>query len=332
MFRELIASTLRPAARAYIQYAPWRSGKSAVYDLFKTHVDGRTRRATVRTSCAGLMELWMPDLVCTTIYLTGLWEPLITRYIQANLARGDIFIDVGANIGYYGLLASRIVASTGRVFAIEASPTIYSRLVRNIELNDGGNITAIHAAASEAKGEVSIFYGPLQNLGHSTTVASLAEKEGLTLESKVPSGTLTELVGAENLRNARFIKVDVEGAEYPVLSPLFDSLNEFSASTEWLLELSADNSAGGQRDVDQIFSAFISHGYRAYVIQNKYDPQFLLNPPFKDNLVPLANAPHGGLCDVLMTRRPRSSVEETLTGRWRLRRTGSASSAPRARA
>jgi FkbM family methyltransferase len=303
-----IANAIRPAARVYIQYAPWSFGKSVVYDLFYRHIVWRTHRATVRTLFTGLMELWMPDLVSTTIYLTGRWEPLITRYIQTHLKRGDTFIDVGANIGYYSLLASRIVESSGRVFAIEASPSIYSRLVRNIELNDCPNITTIHAAAAGVKGEVSIFAGPRYNLGHSTTVDVLAEKEGLKLESKVPSDTLDALVGAQNLRSARFIKIDVEGAECAVLAPLFDSLSEFSPSTEWLLELSADYSAGGQDDVDRIYSAFISHGYKAYAIQNEYDAQFILGPPSEVKLVELTGAPTGGLCDVLMTRQPKIST------------------------
>ena len=307
MLIRTIANAIRPATRLYMQYFPLSLGKSVVYDLFYRHIVWRPHRSTVRTSFSGLMELWMPDLVSTTIYLTGRWEPLITRYIQTHLKRGDTFIDVGANIGYYSLLASRIVASSGHVFAVEASPSIYSRLVRNIKLNDFTNVSAIHAAASGAKGEVSIFTGPLYNLGHSTTVDALAEKEGLKLESKVRSDTLDALVGVQNLRNARFIKIDVEGAELSVLAPLFDSLGEFSPSTEWLLELSADYSAGGQDDVDRIFSAFISHGYKAYAIQNEYDAQFILDPPSEVKLLELTGPPTGGLCDVLMTRQQVST-------------------------
>jgi FkbM family methyltransferase len=303
MLKKAIVNVIRPAARAYIQYAPWKSGKSFVYEFFDKHIAWRTHRARVRTLGAVRMELCLPDLISSTIYLTGRWEPLITRYIRANLRRGDTFVDVGANIGYYDLIASRIVANTGRVFAIEASPSIYLRLLRNVALNHCTNITAIHAAAADGKGEVAIYHGPSSNLGHSTTVASLAKTEGLNLESTVPADTLSALVGAENLRNARFIKVDVEGAEYSVLAPLFDSLGNFSPATEWLLELSPDFCAGGQNDVNRIFSAFKAQGYRAYTIQNKYDAHFLLNPPAIVHLEPLTAAPRGGLCDVLMTRR-----------------------------
>ena len=151
MLKRMIVGVIRPTARAYIRYAPWSGGKSAVYDFFDRHIAGRQYRARVRTLFAGPMELCIPDLISTTIYLTGRWEPLITRYIRANLKRGDTFVDVGANIGYYDLIASRIVAQTGRVFAIEASPSIYSRLVRNLALNNCTNITAIHAAAQSSK-------------------------------------------------------------------------------------------------------------------------------------------------------------------------------------
>ena len=306
MLKGTIVNAIRPVARGYMQYAPWISGKSAVYDFFEKYIAWRTYHTQVRTLYADRMDLFMPDLLSMTIYLTGRWEPLITEYIRTNLKPGDTFVDVGANIGYYSLIAARIVAATGRVFAIEASPSIYGRLLRNIELNDFKNITAIHAAASEAGGELSIFSGPVSNLGHSTTVATLAEKEGLTLESKVRADTLSALIGPDNLRNARFVKIDVEGAEHSVLAPLFDSLGGFSASTEWLMELSADFCAGGQKDVDRIFSAFISQGYRAYAIPNEYGSRFIVNPPSKIDLIRLTAPPAGHLSDVLMTRRPQT--------------------------
>lgn len=298
-----IARTVRIPTRAYIRYAPWSFGRRRAYEFFSRRISWRSHSAVVRTKFGDIMDLAMPDLVSGTIYLTGQWEPLITRHVRTSLRPGDVFVDVGANIGYYSLLAARATGSTGRVFSIEASPSIYNRLQRNINLNGCTNVSATNAAASDVKGELPIFSAPVYNLGHSTTVQSLATREEMQLEGVVPADTLEALVGVENLRKARIIKIDVEGAELSVLSPLFSSLEQFTQTTEWILELSPGYAAGGQSDVDRIFAAFLNSGYKAYAIRNEYHPDFLLNPLQGSNeIVSLTKPPTEGLSDVLMTR------------------------------
>jgi len=247
------------------------------------------------------MELATSDLVASTIYRTGHWEPIITEYIRRHLKPGDTFVDCGANIGYYSLIASRIVGRDGNVFSIEASERIFRNMLTNLELNRCVNVTPIHAAAAGEEGELPMFLAPESNLGHSTTVRSLADKEGMAFEKKVRANTLENLVGSAHLRNARMIKLDVEGAERAVLAPLFDSLDRFSARTEWLIELIPSFCAGGQDDVDTVFEAFRDAGYTAYHIPNNYDAGFILSPPATPALVPLQDSPRGQ-CDVLMSR------------------------------
>jgi FkbM family methyltransferase len=248
------------------------------------------------------MEVTPPDLVSSAIYLTGRWEPVVTKYIRKYLKPSDVFIDCGANIGYYTLIASRIVGLNGKVFSIEASDRIYKRMVRNLHLNGCRNVVAIHAAASGEEGELSTYLAPEWNLGHSTTVETLAYKEGMVFETKVRANTLENLVGSSNLRAARIIKLDVEGAERTVLAPLFKSLDQFSPDTEWLIELSPGFSPGGQDDVNKIFGAFCDAGYTGYQIPNVYEMQFILSPPANPVFVQL-NEPPTELCDVLMSRR-----------------------------
>jgi len=248
------------------------------------------------------MELSTLDVISSTIDLTGYWEPIITRYIRRHLKPGDTFVDCGANIGYYSLIASRIVGRHGKVFSIEASERIFRIMLTNLELNGCVNIMPINAAAGGEEGELSMFLAHERNLGHSTTVRGLANKEGMVFETKVHSNTLENLVGSSNLRNARMIKLDIEGAERTVLAPLFDSLDRFRTRTEWLIELIPIYCPGGQDDVDAIFGAFRNAGYTAYVIPNSYDTEFIVSPPTNPALVPLEESPRD-YCDVLMSRR-----------------------------
>jgi FkbM family methyltransferase len=302
MWKDRVVRAARPATRAYVHYAPWRWGKRSAYEFFEKHLRSRPYATTVRTDFGGRIRLALPDLISMIIYLTGQWEPLIARYVRRALRPGDVFVDVGANIGYYTLLASQLVGADGRVFAVEASPSIFRRLEYNIAMNGCGNVCCLNAAAADSPGELPFYLSATHNLGHSTTVRQLADREHMRLEARVPADTLEALIGPENLRGARLIKIDVEGAEHTVLAPLFDSLDEFPRSTEWLLELSSDSSACGQDDIDTIFAAFTYHGYRAYGIRNEYEPDFLLDPPRDTGLRRLSEAPQVGLCDVLMSR------------------------------
>jgi precorrin-6B methylase 2 len=88
------------------------------------------------------------DIIQQYIYYFGVWEPRITGWVSRHLAPGDTFIDVGANIGYYSLLASPLVGKTGTVVAIEASPRTFDDLLFNLELNNVSNVRPVNVAVS----------------------------------------------------------------------------------------------------------------------------------------------------------------------------------------
>jgi len=83
----------------------------------------------------GWMWLDKVDVVNLFLYYFGGWEPAITQVVRQALKPGDVFLDVGANVGYYTLLASRLVGDTGRVIAVDASPSVYEILSRNVSRN-----------------------------------------------------------------------------------------------------------------------------------------------------------------------------------------------------
>jgi FkbM family methyltransferase len=294
-----VAAALRVATTSYIRGMPWSAGKKTAYKLYNGYVGWRPHRATVRTRFGALMDVSCPDLVSSTIYATGQWEPVITEYIRAGLRKGDVFVDCGANIGYYSVLTSGLVGDSGAIYSIEASPRIHAILAHNVAMNCLRNVRTTNAAASSESGELKMFLAQEGNLGHSTTVESLATQEGMRFEGKVRADTLENLVGRD-LWRARFVKIDVEGAECAVLSPLLRQLDRFSEWTEWMLELAPDWTAGGQADIDRIFAAFTSAGYRVYRIPNEYRPEFYLAAP--DMKFERLQVPPTERCDVLMSR------------------------------
>jgi hypothetical protein len=87
-----------------------------------------------------------------TGYFEGGGEPEVQSALQQHLRPGMIFYDIGANIGFFSLLAARLVGKEGRVVAFEADPEIAGRLREHVARNEFGSITVEEKAVwSEAR-------------------------------------------------------------------------------------------------------------------------------------------------------------------------------------
>jgi FkbM family methyltransferase len=265
--------------RAYIRFSPLDFGKAYLWNnCFDRYFDWRTelKPRVVRTRFGFSLQIKLPDTIQKVVLLTGRWEQFLTRFVLDTLRPGDTFVDLGANIGYYSLLASRLVSENGRVYSIEASPSIFERLRENVARNKATNITAIHAIVSDKEGRKPFWLAREPHAGQSTSVASVASHHpmlrasDMRLEAHVSSSPLVNLIPTESLFNARLIKVDVEGAEGEVLRPLVPLLNRFCPRTAWMLELSPQFCPGGQAEIDWIYQSFCNAGYRAFAIPNRY--------------------------------------------------------------
>jgi FkbM family methyltransferase len=105
-----------------------------------------------------------------------LFEPNLTYFISSVLKPGDVFIDVGANIGYFTMLAAKCVGASGKVYAIEASPSTYDLLIANLRLNEVKNVEAINMAVTDKECHVRIQSNDTRNIGANSVhvVASAA--------------------------------------------------------------------------------------------------------------------------------------------------------------
>lgn len=110
------------------------------------------------------------DVIQRYIFYFGIWEPIISRVTQELLQEGDVYVDIGANIGYDLLLAAKCVGESGKIVAIEASPKIYPMLVSNINRNRIANVRHVNLAVSNARGTLSLYSGDYTNIGRTTTI------------------------------------------------------------------------------------------------------------------------------------------------------------------
>ena len=81
----------------------------------------------------------LDDMIPRMIFYFGFWEPNNSALIGSILKPGDVFVDVGANIGYYTLLGSSLIGAQGRVVSIEPSPAIFAQLQENTSANGAAN-------------------------------------------------------------------------------------------------------------------------------------------------------------------------------------------------
>jgi FkbM family methyltransferase len=210
----------------------------------------------------------LPDVVQLYAFLFGVWEPDISDFIQRRLSPGDTFVDVGAHVGYYSLLASARVGSVGRVVAIEASPSIFHQLKENLAANGEANIRAVNVAASADRGVMNVHRGPPWNLGLSTT----RQSGGLPLECQVEALPLDAIVTSEERQAVRLVKVDVEGAERDLFGGLIRLLRDARSDAEIVLELSPRWWKDTTMTVEQALQPFTDAGYHTYLVNNDYSP------------------------------------------------------------
>jgi len=135
------------------------------------------------------------------------WEGLTTEMFKKVVKEGDTVVDLGANLGYYTLLAARLVGKKGKVYAFEPEPTNYALLLKNIELNGYNNIVPMQEVVSNISGTVNFFLDEKDTGAH-----TMYRPEPKAKSIEVPSVTLDEFFRDQEPR-INVIKMDIEGAE-----------------------------------------------------------------------------------------------------------------------
>ncbi|WP_295145600.1 FkbM family methyltransferase [uncultured Reyranella sp.] len=210
------------------------------------------------------------DLIQRMILHFGVWEPDVSRVIEQNLAPGDVFVDIGANIGYDTLLASSRVGSAGRVVAIEASPRTFALMNRNLAANTfSSNVRAVNAAVSDLPCTLDLYEVNAANIGAATTLAS----RGGTLIASVEALPLEQILTPDERSRLRLIKMDVEGAEPPILRHLLERLSTYPATMDIVVEATPDDDPAAWRDV---FDRMRAAGFTAWAIENDYELEWYL--------------------------------------------------------
>lgn len=145
-------------------------------------------------------------------YILGTTEPVVQDFIADNLSRGDVFYDVGANVGFFTLIGARAVGPEGRVYALEPLPENVRALVRNISANGIEHVHVVQAAVAAEPRTGTLLVGSAQNsrLGQP---GERTDRGTLTVRTV----SLDALVRDHGFPAPTLVKIDAEGAERAVL-------------------------------------------------------------------------------------------------------------------
>jgi FkbM family methyltransferase len=137
---------------------------------------------------------------------------------------GDVVVDIGAHMGRYTITSSKHVGRRGKVVAVEAHPYNFELLEGNLRLNRLTNVRTVNCALYSKKDKLKL-YLPDEEQGytmhHSLMTNYLVSKYDDRIEQKyieVEADTLDNLMHRIGIKQVNWIKIDVEGAEYEVLS------------------------------------------------------------------------------------------------------------------
>jgi len=141
-----------------------------------------------------------------------------TEYIIRRLLRsGGTFVDVGANIGYLSAVALSVVGKRGKVLSFEPAPRYFERLQEFWRLNPEHDVRLYRHALGDAEGETTLNLTGSRNIGWNTVVPGLMRTDEIGEAVVVRVRRLDTVLHEAQISKADFIKIDVEGYEFPVL-------------------------------------------------------------------------------------------------------------------
>jgi FkbM family methyltransferase len=171
----------------------------------------------VKTALGSNMLVNPYEFVGRHIFVEGIYEGNCTNLFVSLLHQDDCVLDVGANIGYFTVLASSLVGPGGQVHAFEASPQIMQLLHKNIEVNHINNVALHNEAVLDRAGFVDFYTGPEENLGLSS-IQNIGYVSAI--KTRIPCINIDCMMSA--LPPVKLVKIDVEGAEFMVLNGMLE--------------------------------------------------------------------------------------------------------------
>jgi FkbM family methyltransferase len=267
--RHYLIHAMIPLFRVVIRYGLGRTWREHLWwRIVEPYICWHRHSFVCRTRFGARFGGDTGEILQQHVYYFGAWELDLTAWIAGKLQPGDVMIDVGANVGYFSLLGSRLVGEEGAVVAIEPSPAAYELLTSNLGRNVTENVRAVKVAAAERKGTLSLFAGHEAHRG----LASVVANQGTGVEAEVAAAPLDAVVGRAEMERTRLVKIDVEGAEWSVVAGLGELWECAREDLEVVVEVHPEQLAHSGKQVEDVIDLFAERGFRPYRLHVDYSP------------------------------------------------------------
>jgi FkbM family methyltransferase len=241
LLRALASDTLRPVLEPLLERHVWR----------------------VEQGQGAGLKLHLPQ---NRDYVMGASELPVQRAIAGHLRPGGVFYDVGANVGFFSLLAARRVGATGRVCAFEPVPANAQSVRANAELNGLGNLRVFEVAAGR-ENKLADFLLTRWDGGGSLSEQAVMPAHVMS-RTQVRVAPLDALIEAEALPLPDFVKIDVEGTEMDVLAGMSGTIRRCMPIL--LYEVDDGDQTSFQRRWAELDAYVAGFGYVIQRLENSY--------------------------------------------------------------
>lgn len=198
-------------------------------------------------------------------YASGDNEIPVQEAIVANLSEGGVFLDVGANVGFFSLVAARVVGPSGTVVAFEPVPENASAAERNAALNSFARVRVVQAAVGAAPGRMTLHV--TRHPGGAALASSAAPPDRVnSIEVEVVS--LDAAFESGRVPPPDLVKIDVEGAELDVLRGMSGLAARCGPSI--LCEFDGPSAADVRPRLDAALELFADWGYSVRRLESSY--------------------------------------------------------------
>ncbi|MDO4575650.1 MAG: FkbM family methyltransferase [Planctomycetia bacterium] len=241
-----------------------KSFKKIIWNMDLRYLVWREEDFLVKTRFGFQMYADLRQFIENRIAFFGIWEQGTTELFLKSVRPGEVVIDIGANVGYYTLLASQLVGPTGKVYAVEPASLTRERLLRNLKLNHITNVVVLPYGSWDEEGETYLNFHT-EERGRSSVIPGNAEEK--TVREKILLKPLRDLIPPEEYSRIRLIKMDVEGAEHRTLKGLLPILEANQPMTIFS-EVIPDSLKALGGDADEYIQTLRSLGFAIDVIDS----------------------------------------------------------------
>jgi FkbM family methyltransferase len=206
------------------------------------------------------------DTISREVCFAGFYEPQETSLLCSLLSQGMTFVDVGANWGYFSLLAARLVGNEGSVLAIEPDPRIFAKLEANIRRNRLTNVVPRQLAVSDRLCTMTL--AGYNEAGENFGISRITEADDPTGNSfDVEACPLDALLDSLGVDCVDLVKIDVEGSEDLVVAGMKTGL-ERHRYRRLVLELHPSLLVERSKATRDVFQWLTQAGYRGWSINH----------------------------------------------------------------